>query len=292
MTGLQGSTIIALMKESQQMLSLIKFCGYYMLLLTLIYLGLTIYQLVNLDANDFIGMFVSHPYDYEVYLYSEKIEYMKVVHAISLACIGVFLVHFTRKFKVLNESHYYQILGLTVLVTIIYIFPVIYIAYISYKDASLSFLGYHAYLANTERPQWEIAITKFVDWLIMIIYRSDFGLFGFVCSLLVHLQIYILLFVMQCCAAQVDDIQKRIHRQREQDRGSYNGVELSGGIVTTTSRTANTYTLSDGSEVSASAHEDINLLNMVGKDDPEINHKKKLKGGHYLEEPENYQSQM
>lgn len=42
-TGLKGGTIIALMRESQQMLSLIKFCGYYMLLLTLIYLGLTIY---------------------------------------------------------------------------------------------------------------------------------------------------------------------------------------------------------------------------------------------------------
>jgi hypothetical protein len=32
---------------------------------------------------------------------------MKVVHALSLASIGVFLVYFTRKFKVLNESHYY-----------------------------------------------------------------------------------------------------------------------------------------------------------------------------------------
>ena len=200
-TGLKGGTIIALMRESQQMLSLIKFCGYYMLLLTLIYLGLTIYQVKHLKPEDFIGMFVSHPYDYEVYLYSEKIEYMKVIHALSLASIGVFLVYFTRKFKVLNESHYYQILGLTVLVTIIYIFPVIYIAWISYRDAGLSFLGYHAFQEDRSRPQWEIAITKFVDWLIMMIYRSDLGLFGFVSSLLVHIQIYILLFVMQCCAA-------------------------------------------------------------------------------------------
>jgi hypothetical protein len=83
-----------------------------------------------------------------------------------------------------------------VVVTVIYIFPVIYIAYVSYKDAGLSFLGYHAYLEGADRPQWEIAITKFVDWLIMIIYRSDLGMFGFVCSMLVHIQIYVLLFVM------------------------------------------------------------------------------------------------
>lgn len=42
-TGLSGSTIIALMRESQQMLAVIKFCGYYMLILTLIYLAQTIY---------------------------------------------------------------------------------------------------------------------------------------------------------------------------------------------------------------------------------------------------------
>lgn len=69
-TATRGGAIVALMRESQQMLTLIKYCGYYMLLLTLIYLGQTIYQLRKLDASDFIGMFVSHPYDYEVFLYS------------------------------------------------------------------------------------------------------------------------------------------------------------------------------------------------------------------------------
>lgn len=56
-TGLSGASIIALMRESQQMLSLIKFCGYYMLILTLVYLSQTIYQLRRLSPDDFIGMF-------------------------------------------------------------------------------------------------------------------------------------------------------------------------------------------------------------------------------------------
>jgi uncharacterized membrane protein YhaH (DUF805 family) len=131
---------------------------------------------------------------------------MKVVHALCLASIGVFMVVFTRKFKVLNKSHYHQILALTVLVTVIYIFPIIYICYVSYKDAGMSFLGYHAILQGNDRPQWEIAVTKFVDWMIMIIYRSDFGWFGFICSVFLHVQTYIMLFVMQCCASQVDEI--------------------------------------------------------------------------------------
>jgi len=77
---------------------------------------------------------------------------MKVVHALCLASIGLFMVIFTRKFKVLNKSHYYQILALTVLVTLIYIWPVVYIGYVSYKDAGLSFLGYHAYFDGVNRP--------------------------------------------------------------------------------------------------------------------------------------------
>lgn len=77
---------------------------------------------------------------------------MKVVHALCLASIGLFMVIFTRKFKVLNKSHYHQILALTVLVTVIYIFPVVYIGYVSYSDAGKSFLGYHAVLSGEDRP--------------------------------------------------------------------------------------------------------------------------------------------
>ena len=115
----------------------------------------------------------------------------------------------------------------------------------------------------------------------MIIYRSDFGWVGFACSLLVHIQIYVLLFVIQCCAAQVDDIQKRIKRQREQDRGSYNGVELGSQNQP---KSALTYTLSDGSQISSSA--DNELLKLVSEDDPEVTTKsepKKLVGSHYLD---------
>jgi hypothetical protein len=118
----------------------------------------------------------------------------------------------------------------------------------------------------------------------MIIYRSDFGWFGFICSLLVHIQIYILLFVMQCCAAQVDDIQKRIKRQREQDRGSYNGVELGNQSQ---QKSALSYTLSDGSQISSSP--DNELLKFVAEEDPEVttkNEPKKLVGSHYLDQPE------
>lgn len=60
------------------------------------------------------------------------------MHAISLACIGVFMVLFTRKFKVLNKTHYHQMMTMTVVVTILYILPVFQICYKSYSDAATS----------------------------------------------------------------------------------------------------------------------------------------------------------
>jgi hypothetical protein len=44
--------------------------------------------------------------------------------------------------------------------------------------------------------QWEIAIVKFADWIIMLCYRNDLGKIGVILSFLIHAQIYILLFVM------------------------------------------------------------------------------------------------
>lgn len=93
---------------------------------------------------------------------------------------------------------------------------------------------------------------------------------------------------MQCCAAQVDDLQKRIRLQRENDRGTYNGVELSiGGLPNANS--AFTYTLSDGSRIAPS--EDHNLLNQ--DDDPELTMRKPdLKSGHQLNNPEVVRNQF
>ena len=98
------------------------------------------------------------------------------------------MVYFTQIFKVLNEKHYYQIMGLTVFVTIIYLFPIVYLMWVSYKDAGASFIGYHDILQTGEtRPRWEIAVTKFVDWMLMMIYRNDLGWTGFIISLLIHI---------------------------------------------------------------------------------------------------------
>lgn len=79
---------------------------------------------------------------------------MKVVHALCLASIGAFMVLYTRKFKVLNERHYYQVLSMTVFVTIIYVLPLFYICYVSYRDAGYSFLGYHAIMEGSTPSQW------------------------------------------------------------------------------------------------------------------------------------------
>ena len=146
--------------------------------------------------------------------FSKSIEQIKVVHALSLACIGLFLVVFTRKFKVLNKTHYRQMLALTMIVTILYILPIFVICYKSYKDVEFTDIDLYAgfEVRDSGRSDWEKAVAKFADWIIMLIYRTDLGWFGVFLSFLIHAQIYILLFVMQCCASSVDDIQQRIKR--------------------------------------------------------------------------------
>ena len=41
-----------------------------------------------------------------MYEYSITMERMKILHAISLGSIAFFVFLFTRKFKILNETHY------------------------------------------------------------------------------------------------------------------------------------------------------------------------------------------
>ena len=51
---------------------------------------------------------------------------------------------------------------------------------------------------------------RFADWFFMLIKRSDLGQFGLVLSISVHVQIYLLLLVMQWCAWHIRTITMKI----------------------------------------------------------------------------------
>ena len=117
---------------------------------------------------------------------------MKVVHALSLGSIAVATLALTYKFKMLNGSHYCQLMTGSILVTILYFIPILYIGWIGYQEVGDGFMT---------KAKWESSILRFADWFYMIMIRSDLGFVGFAISVLIHVQIYGILCVMLWCAS-------------------------------------------------------------------------------------------
>ena len=116
---------------------------------------------------------------------------MKVVHALSIGSIAVATLVMTRKFKMLNGSHYCQLMTMSLLVTIMYFVPILYVGWIGYTEVGDGYVA---------KAKWESSILRFADWFYMIMKRADMGMAGFIISILIHVQIYALLCVMQWCA--------------------------------------------------------------------------------------------
>ena len=81
-------------------------------------------------------------------------------------------------------------------------------------------------MGRTNSATWKENLTQFEHWSLMILKRSDLGWFGLLMSGLIHIQIYVLLFVMMWCAWHVKVIGKKIAALKEQESGDYAGVEL------------------------------------------------------------------
>jgi len=77
-----------------------------MLFLTIFYLIQSLFCLIYIDEDDFKNEMDSAQYATELYEYSIVIERLKILHALSLGSIAFFVVLFTRKFKILNDTHY------------------------------------------------------------------------------------------------------------------------------------------------------------------------------------------
>ena len=118
---------------------------------------------------------------------------MKVVHAVTLGCIAGFITLFTCRKRTLNQMHYMQLLIISLIVSIMYFVPLIYVCYMSF-DPSLE--GGETAFQSSEKSSWEKAMVRFASWFFMILERSDLGKFGLVISIAIHLQLYGLLLVM------------------------------------------------------------------------------------------------
>ena len=110
----------------------------------------------------------------EVYKYSIEIERMKVVHALSIGSISMATLVMTNRFKMLNDSHYYQLMTVSVLVTILYFIPILFIGWIGFTEI------------EDQKSKLESSVLRFADWFYMIMLRVDMGVVGIVISILIH----------------------------------------------------------------------------------------------------------
>ena len=98
--------ILGLRKESRQLLKVIRVTSFYMLLLTVVYLVQATICLEWLDPRDFEANYWNKAYAREIYNYSVEFERMKIVHALTLGCISLFVTVLTCRYKALNQMHY------------------------------------------------------------------------------------------------------------------------------------------------------------------------------------------
>ena len=83
----EPEAILALRRESRQLLTVIRAISFYMLVLTTAYFVQAIMCFQQLDLRDFEANFESKRYANEIYTYSVEFEKMKIIHGITLATI-------------------------------------------------------------------------------------------------------------------------------------------------------------------------------------------------------------
>lgn len=104
---------------------------------------------------------------------------------------------------------------LAVVITIVYVLPVAFICFRTYSDAHTSETAAH-----------KGAFTRFFDLLVYTVVKSEQGAGGFVLAVVIHVQLYGLLFVMMWCALHIRDIADKMKKLKDKNAGTYKGLEL------------------------------------------------------------------
>lgn len=130
-----------------------------------------------MDRDSFIDWAKSeNDYGIEMYGLVSTVCLINIVHALTLLTLAFFVVLFTRKFKILNDSHYMQLSVLSILLTIVYVLPVAIVCYCTYTDAR-----------DSAKAAYKGAAMRFFDLLVYIILKSEQGVPGFILAVAIHI---------------------------------------------------------------------------------------------------------
>ena len=111
----------------------------------------------------------------EVYGFVESVCLINIVHALTLISLAVFVVLATRKFKILDEKHYWQLVVLTAAILFVYFIPVAITCYRAYSDN-----------VSSEHSSSKGAISRFFDMLFYILIKTEMGYAGFFLAIIIH----------------------------------------------------------------------------------------------------------
>ena len=179
-----------------QLLRVIRCCGYFLLLLSAVHFVQSCLCLYYISEADFNRFTKSSAYANEMYWYSRQVERMKVFHGFCLLLIAGFISRMTaRGGNMLTDTHYKKMLFLTAGLTLIFALPFVYVIYASYRSAGQTSAGIFGRGGRYDNVHMN-ALVKFADWLIMMLLRTDMGIWGLCLSIVIIAQIYILLFVL------------------------------------------------------------------------------------------------
>lgn len=187
------------------------------IVLSLIYLVQTLIAYFTLDKQVFKDYFANSDYAEEIYGLTHSMCVVNMIHAATLVSLGVFVTLIVRKFQILNSKHYKQLGFLTVLITIIYFLPLVFLAYKAWTDATMSTRNAH-----------KGAFKRFADMLIYLLLKSEQGLAGTLIAAAIHFCLYLLVFGMLWCTYQVKELLDYQRKIKQMQGGSYAGLELHG----------------------------------------------------------------
>jgi len=133
--GSESEAALRMRREASQIIKMVRYLSMYFVVLTFIYVIQTVYCWKYIKESDFEADGFTEVTAKELYEYSVDLEVMKIFHSLSLLGISIYLVSISRGYRVLHETHYWRLLTISVLFTILYFIPVIYIGCYVYNDS-------------------------------------------------------------------------------------------------------------------------------------------------------------
>ena len=146
-------------------------------------------------------------YNLEIYEYSLEIERMKVIHAISLMALAFYIAfkQATNKSILLKQKQVQHLIFVSAFLLITYLATVAYFAYCLFRDAGVE--GKGSKIQQEHNSDWfTMVLSKFAQWVLMMLERADLGVAGLVISCMIHIQMLGLLCFLICLAIKSNTI--------------------------------------------------------------------------------------